>query len=259
MKNMEETVFCGNQMCVGYSGRPLIRDLNLRVHRGELVCLMGPNGAGKSTVLKTVTGQIPLLEGTMELRGRDLVSMKEQERARLVSVVLTERIRPELMTCREVVEMGRYPYTGRLGLLGREDRLQVEAAMELTDSRQLGELQFSQVSDGQQQRVLLARAICQEPELIVLDEPASFLDIRYKLEIMTVLKRLAAERGTGVLMSVHELDLIRSAADHVICLKEGRVFAGGTPGELFTEELIAELYDIRMESYDPCFEDYRFF
>ena len=256
---MDETVLYGKGLQIGYGRQPVVAGLDLSVKRGQMVCLMGPNGAGKSTVLKAVTGQLPLLGGNLTLCDRPFGSIREQERARLVSVVLTERIRPELMTCREVVAMGRFPYTGRLGILGREDWRQVEQAMELTDCTDLGQERFSAVSDGQQQRVLLARAICQQPSLIVLDEPASFLDIRYKLEIMTVLRRLGAEAGMGVLMSVHELDLIRSAADYVICLKEGRVFAGGTPGELFTKKLITQLYDIHMEEYDSCFQDYCFY
>ena len=191
----------------------------------------------------------------MSICGRPLSGMSEKERAKYISVVLTEKISPELMTCRDIVSMGRYPYTGRMGLLRSEDRAKVDEALEMVNASDIADRQFSMTSDGQRQRIMLARAICQESALIVLDEPTSFLDIRYKLEILTVLKKLARERGTGVLMSVHELELARAAADYVICFKNGRVFAEGAPDEIFDDRLISELYGLDMNSYDECFRN----
>lgn len=262
-----DAVFTAEDLSVGYggsggrgraaagSGATVVSGVNIKIARGETVCLIGPNGSGKTTALRTVTGQLHELGGCMSICGRPMASMSEKERAKYISVVLTEKISPELMTCRDIVSMGRYPYTGRMGLLRDEDRVKVDEALAMVNADDIADRQFTQTSDGQRQRIMLARAICQESALIVLDEPTSFLDIRYKLEILTVLKRLARERGTGVLMSVHELELARAVADYVICFKDGGVFAEGTPDEIFQDELISELYDIDMQDYDECFKN----
>lgn len=239
----------------GCSTAAVVSGINIKIARGKTVCLIGPNGSGKTTALKTITGQLRELGGSMSICGRPLSGMSEKERAKYISVVLTEKISPELMTCRDIVSMGRYPYTGRMGLLRSEDRAKVDEALEMVNASDIADRQFSMTSDGQRQRIMLARAICQESALIVLDEPTSFLDIRYKLEILTVLKKLARERGTGVLMSVHELELARAAADYVICFKNGRVFAEGAPDEIFDDRLISELYGLDMNSYDECFRN----
>ena len=239
----------------GCSAAAVVSGINIKIARGKTVCLIGPNGSGKTTALKTMTGQLRELGGSMSICGRPLSGMSEKERAKYISVVLTEKISPELMTCRDIVSMGRYPYTGRMGLLRSEDRAKVDEALEMVNASDIADRQFSMTSDGQRQRIMLARAICQESALIVLDEPTSFLDIRYKLEILTVLKKLARERGTGVLMSVHELELARAAADYVICFKNGRVFAEGAPDEIFDDRLISELYGLDMNSYDECFRN----
>ena len=239
----------------GCSAAAVVSGINIKIARGKTVCLIGPNGSGKTTALKTITGQLRELGGSMSICGRPLSGMSEKERAKYISVDLTEKISPELMTCRDIVSMGRYPYTGRMGLLRSEDRAKVDEALEMVNASDIADRQFSMTSDGQRQRIMLARAICQESALIVLDEPTSFLDIRYKLEILTVLKKLARERGTGVLMSVHELELARAAADYVICFKNGRVFAEGAPDEIFDDRLISELYGLDMKSYDECFRN----
>ena len=122
-------------------------------------------------------------------------------------MVLTERLKPELMTCHDVVATGRYPYTGRLGILSKEDELKVDQAMEAVHAQELGSRNFQEISDGQRQRVLLARAICQEPEIMILDEPTSFLDIRYKLELLGILRNMAKEKGITVILSLHEIDM----------------------------------------------------
>ena len=170
---MDEYKLRTEQMTVGYRGVPLIRDISIRVRKGEILTLIGPNGAGKSTILKSIIRQLALLGGTVYLDGRSMRDISEREVARSMSVLMTERIRPELMTCGDVVATGRYPYTGRMGILSAEDRKKVREAMELVHAHELYDRDFAQISDGQRQRVLLARAICQEPEVIVLDEPTS--------------------------------------------------------------------------------------
>ena len=170
---MKDYYIYTEQMTVGYGGKPLIRNINLHLRRGEILTLIGPNGSGKSTILKSIIQQLSLLGGAVYLDGRSMARMSELEVAKRLSVLMTERIRPELMTCEDVVSTGRYPYTGRLGILTAEDRRIVRESMALVHSEDLADCDFSEISDGQRQRILLARALCQEPEVIVLDEPAS--------------------------------------------------------------------------------------
>ena len=168
-------------LSVGYHGKPLIEDVSLCVQRGKIVTLIGPNGSGKSTILKTVIGQLPELSGIVYLDGETMQSRSRNDIARRMAILMTARVEPELMTCRDVVSSGRYPYTGRLGVLRDEDKKIVEQSLSQVDALAFADAPFSAVSDGQRQRILLARALCQQPQLIVLDEPTSFLDIRAAL------------------------------------------------------------------------------
>ena len=210
------------QLHIGYRS-DLIRDICLSVKSGEIVTLIGPNGCGKTTLLKTLTGELKSRGGVIFLNGQDRSALSASEIAKHVSLVMTHKIRPELMTCREVVEIGRYPYTGRLGILSDTDHIKVTEAMRWTDTEELAGAQFDQISDGQKQRVLLARAICQEPEILILDEPTSYLDIRYQIELLKRIEALAKEKRMAVLMSVHELSIARRIADTVVALGEGKV------------------------------------
>ena len=238
---------------VGHGERALVRDVRLAVRPGTVVALIGPNGSGKTTILRTVAGQLRSLGGVVELFGRDLAGLPATECARTMSVMLTGRPQTELLTCRDVVEAGRYPFTGRLGVLGEKDEGAVGAAMDATCVTALAERDFSHVSDGQRQRVLLARALCQEPRVLLLDEPTSYLDVRSQLEVLQLLRREARERGIAVVASLHEVDLAQKAADHVICIRDGRVMCQGSPDEVLTAERVAELYDLAPGAYDPAF------
>ena len=229
-------------LTVGYSGRALIGDITLSLHQGQIMTLIGPNGAGKSTILKSVIRQLALVGGAVYLNGRDMAPMPEREVARRLSVLMTGHIHPELMTCFDVAATGRYPYTGRLGILSREDREKVSQCLELVHASGLAEQDFSRISDGQRQRVLLARALCQEPEVLVLDEPTSFLDIRHKLELLAILKDMVRLRQLAVLMSLHELDLAQKVSDWVVCVRGDRIDRQGPPEEIFSAEYIMELY-----------------
>ena len=173
-------------LSVGYNGKTLISKVALSVQRGRIVTLIGPNGSGKSTILKTIIGQLPSISGSVFLDGADMRSRSRGDVARRMAILMTARMDPELMTCRDVVSTGRYPYTGHLGVLRPEDKAIVEQSLRETDALDFADRPFQSISDGQRQRVLLARALCQQPELIVLDEPTSFLDIRYKLELLSI-------------------------------------------------------------------------
>ena len=229
---------------------PLIRNIELKVRRGEILTLIGPNGAGKTTILKSIIRQLSLLGGTAYLDGTDMSRFTGNELARRLSVVLTERVRPELMTCGDVVAAGRYPYTGRFGVLNDRDREIVREAMELVSIQELKDRDFRQISDGQKQRVMLARALCQQPEILVLDEPTSFLDIRYKLEFLSVIQKMSRERRLTVILSLHELDLAERISDRIACVRGDCIDRFGPPEEIFSGGYITELYGMTEGAYD---------
>lgn len=208
---------------------------------------------GKSTILKTIAGQLPRIGGAAYLDGEELRTRSRNAIARRMAILMTARMNPELMTCRDVVSSGRYPYTGKLGILTAEDRKIVDESLRRTDAEAFADRPFQAVSDGQRQRILLARALCQQPELIVLDEPTSYLDIRYKLELLTILKRMVREEDLAVLMSLHELDLARRVSDTVVCVAGDHIDRVGPPEEIFTRDYIAKLYHMEPGRYDPCF------
>ena len=235
------------KLSVGYHRRPLIEDIDIGIWQGGILCLIGPNGSGKSTILRSITRHLTKLGGVVAIGGRDLDGMSDKELARHVSVVLTDRIEPELMTCWEVVAAGRYPYTNHFGKLSREDQRIVEDSMARVNALELREQRFTELSDGQKQRVLLARALCQQPEVIVLDEPTSYLDIRHKIELLDILREMTASRGLSVVLSLHEVDLATKLADVVVLVKDNAIFRCGAPedapGDLQqTTHLAALLY-----------------
>ena len=245
--------FYTDQMTVGYGGRPLIKNIRMEVEKGEILTLIGPNGAGKSTIFKSITRQLAILGGSVWVDGREMGQMSGKELARKQAVVLTGRMETEYMTCGEVVASGRYPYTGWLGIPGKEDLEKVDEALALVSGEELKERDFAAISDGQRQKILLARAICQEPELIILDEPTSYLDVKHKLEFLTVLRKLVRERNMAVVMSLHELDLAQKISDRVMTVCEGRVDRIGTPEDIFTDEYINRLYNVTEGSYHEAF------
>ncbi len=250
---MAETYFRTESLSVGYNGRALIHDIDIAIEKGEIVTLIGPNGSGKSTILKSVTRQLRLIGGKVWIQTEELERISQRALAKKMAVVLTERMKPELMTCRDVVATGRYPYTGRLGLLSEEDEDMVTAAMERVHALELSDRDFNAISDGKRQRVLLARAICQDPEIIILDEPTSYLDIRHKLELLSILRSMAKEKGITVIMSLHEIDLAQKISDKIICVKGEIIARFGAPNEVLSEAVVRDLYELTDGSYNADF------
>ena len=239
-----------DKLSVGYGDRTVVSDITLSAEPGQILCLIGPNGAGKSTLLKTLLRLLPPTAGAVYLEGKELRTYSERELARRSAAMLTGRPEPELMKSAEVVAAGRYPYTGRLGILSEEDRRVVRESMEKVGVSELADTDFTHLSDGQRQRVLLARALCQEPRLLILDEPTSFLDIRHKLDFLQLLRELVRERQLAVVMSMHELELAQRFADRLLCIRDGRVDRAGSPEEIFSGGYIERLYGLARGSYD---------
>ena len=253
MKGTQNAYIRMDDLSVGYNGKALIRDICIDIRKGEIVTLIGPNGAGKSTILKSITRQLALIKGRVLFEDKNLHSMSARDLSQKMAVVLTERLKTDLLTCYDIVASGRDPSTGKLGLLTEEDERLVDEAMAVVHATELGPRDFNAISDGQRQRVLLARAICQDPEIIILDEPTSFLDIRYKLELLSILRNMAKKKGITVIMSLHEIDLAEKISDKIICVKGDRIYRYGVPEDIFEEEAIRELYSIDNGFFDPLF------
>lgn len=245
--------FYTKQLTVGYNGKPLIKEIEIQLQQGQILTLIGPNGSGKSTILKSLTKHLAAVYGTVYIDNRSIADMSNKDMSRKVAVVLTDKPHTQLMTCEDVVATGRYPYTGSLGILSENDKHQVRSAMKLVNAWDMRDQNFSEISDGQRQRIMLARAICQQPQIIVLDEPTSFLDVRYGLELLSILRMMAKEKKITVITSLHELDMAQKISDLVMCVKGEYITKFGTPQDIFRKEFISELYDLKNGSYNPLF------
>ena len=207
-------------------------DINATLPQGQLTCLLGPNGAGKSTLLRTLAAFQPPLAGEILLEGRPLTSYTTQELATRIGIVLTERPNIQGMTVAELVAMGRSPYTGFWGQLHDDDLAQVEEAIRLVGIENLRRRNVNTLSDGERQKVMIAKTLAQQTPIILLDEPTAFLDYPSKVEVLLLLRRLAHQMNKTIFLSTHDLELALQTADNLWLLAAGEPLLIGTPGEL---------------------------
>lgn len=251
-ENDENEVLSLAHLSAGYQEEPILRDIDLAADRGQVLSVIGPNGSGKSTLIKTIIGQLKKLGGKVAVCGRDVGEYAPEEMARLRSVLLTERVQGGRLTVFDIVSAGRYPHTGRMGRLSNRDREITLRSLRQVSAEEFTDRPFAELSDGQKQRVLIARALCQEPRLLVLDEPTAYLDIRYQLDLMILMRRLAREERMTVLMSLHEIQLAMKFSDRLVLIGEDHRVRTGQPGDIYPEEL-GRLFGITEEYYDTFF------
>ncbi len=206
--------------------RRVVGPVDLTLRAGELACLLGPNGAGKSTLLRTLAGMQAPVEGAVRLRGDDVHTLAPRDLARQLSVVLTERVTAGLLTVYELVALGRHPYTDWTGRLRDDDHAVVERALRSVGADTLAHRLVAELSDGERQKCMVARALAQEPSVMILDEITAFLDLPRRVEVMRTLARLAHEHSCAILLSTHDLELALHTADTLWVLHEGRILAG---------------------------------
>ncbi|MBA9002596.1 ABC transporter ATP-binding protein [Thermomonospora cellulosilytica] len=236
-------------LTVGYPGRRgraarrVLERVDAEARAGDLTVLIGPNGTGKSTLLRTLAGLQPPLEGKVLLDGSPVAAIGPAELARRVAVVLTERDVPALLTGRELAALGRHPHTGFTGRLTAADRAAVDWALTAVDAAHLAERPVTELSDGERQRILTARALAQEPAAILLDEPTAFLDVPSRVALMGLLRRLARERSLVVVVSTHDLELALRIADRVWLITRDGGLHRGTPEELALNGAISAAFD----------------
>ena len=241
-----------NELTVGYPGdrhsHPVASYLSLTVSSGELVCLLGPNGAGKSTLLRTLAGMQPPLSGGIQMNQRPLEQLSAAQRATQLSVVLTELPAANL-TVYDLVAMGRYPYTGWLGRLSLADRQAITHAMTVTDITHFADRPVGTLSDGERQRVMIARAVAQDTPLLILDEPTAHLDVPNRTAVLQLLRTLAHEQQKAVLLSTHALDLALLMADRLWLMHEGQILTG-VPEDLVLDGTLAKVFEQPGVSFD---------
>ncbi len=243
-----------DKLTVGYGGAPLVSEIDLRLRPGAIVALIGPNGSGKSTLLRTLAGSLAPVRGAVLLDGADLRTVPRSTRARTTAVMTTARTSTDYATCFDVASVGRYQFTGVFGRITESDARAVDEALAAVDALDLRDADFSRLSDGQKQRVLLARALVQEPEIMLLDEPTSFLDAGAKLEFVALLKKLARERRIGIVAALHELELVKAVADEVVCVsKDGRVDKIGSVADVFQREYLKKLFCVKSDAFDQIY------
>lgn len=226
----------------GYRRRPVLHDLSFRLGCGEMVAVLGPNGAGKTTLLHVATGLLPCAAGRVLLLGRDVARLPAAQRAREVAVVSQEPLGTAALTVEELVMMGRGARLGRWRPPAAADHAAVEQAMAFTDTLHLRERRLPEMSGGERQRAVLAMALAGEPRLLLLDEPTSHLDMSHRLEVVQLLRRVNAERGTAILMSAHDLNLAAEFFPRLALLDAGRLAAEGTPDEVLRESTLRDVY-----------------
>ena len=226
-----------------YKDIRVLRDISFQVSRGGFLGVIGPNGSGKTTLIRVIDGILVPEKGGVIISGAEIRGMRRIDIARLVAVVPQDF--PMIFSFRvlEIVMMGRSPHLGMLRFEGESDLEIARRAMEMTDTLSLADRSMDSLSGGERQRVLIARALAQEPEVVLLDEPTAFMDIKHQAEFFRLMKRLNRERGLTVLAVTHDINLAAAYCDRVMLLKEGRIHSMGMPGEVITESNIREVYD----------------
>jgi len=232
-----------NGLHLSYGDRPVLNDLSFSVHKGEFFIIIGPNGSGKTTLVKVISGAARPRSGAVEILGRPLRSYSGRELALHVAVVPQAAPPDNPFTVADVVLMGRSPHLGLLGVERPKDLEIAERAMSFTEVEHLSERRLDQLSSGERQRVLIARAICQQARIIVLDEPTASLDLAHQVRIMDLMERLRREQDITVIMVSHDLNLAAMYADRMLLMKQGSVVSLGAPGEVLNFETLERAYD----------------
>jgi len=252
---MNDSLYTLSNLTTGYAdkhGQKVISScLNASLRQGKMTCLLGPNGAGKSTLLRTMAAFQPALDGQIVLNGKPLTDYTMQQLARLVSIVLTERPKNMNMSVYDVISLGRSPYTGFWGRLGDDDKRAVDESIRLIQLEPLVHREIQSLSDGERQKVMIAKSITQETPIIFLDEPTAFLDYPSKVKTMLLLQRLTRELGKTVFLSTHDMEHALWIADEIWLLDRDKGLTTGTPEELSNSGKIGEYFDCEDMTYMP--------
>lgn len=236
-------------LSIGYGSKFIAKELNLHVEKGELLCLIGPNGAGKSTLLKSIASLQKKLGGSVLLNGEEVEKMSTRELARKISLVLTERVDSNLNVY-SLVSMGRYPYTGWTGKMKEEDKAFIQRAIVQTGLTELTDRPLYQLSDGERQKAMIAKALAQDTPLILLDEPTAHLDIPNRMELLSLLRRLTREEGKTILLSIHDLEAALQIADRIWLMDGKAKIEAGIPEDLILQGKVQKIFATKDLEFD---------
>ena len=234
-------------LSAAYGPLTVLRGINLRLQPGSILALIGPNGAGKSSLIRALSGVLPLQSGTVRVNGRDLTRMTSAQRARQMAVVPQARSLPPTFTAWETVLLGRTPHLNWLGQVSEQDEQVVREAMQRTHTTQLASRRVGELSGGEQQRLLLARALAQAAPVLLLDEPTTHLDLKYQFTLLDQVRSLARSDGMTVVLAIHDLNLVLRYADAVALLVAGDLRAAGAPLEVFRAGHLSEAYGVPLQ------------
>lgn len=240
-----------NDLTVGYKNKPVLSGLNIGIGKGKFVALLGPNGSGKTTLLRTITRHLKKLSGDIQINGKPLGTYKAKELAKIMSVVMTDKVSTPLLSVFEFVGLGRYPHTGIMGALTSKDEEVVIQSLTATAAVHLAGREMSTLSDGERQKILIARALAQEPQLILLDEPTAHLDLKHRVEVLSILRDLCATQSVTVISSLHDVDIAAKIADLVILVKNGKMIQFGAPELILEVDTVTDLYDFKDAGFSP--------
>ncbi|MCO8270174.1 ABC transporter ATP-binding protein [Actinoplanes sp. TRM 88003] len=243
-----DAALAGSDLTLAYDGRTVVHGAGLTLRAGEVVALVGPNGSGKSTLLRSLARLHAPQSGTVTLDDAgDAFALRPKDFARRVTLLTQSRPTPGGVRVRDVVAYGRHPYRGRFGAGDAEGHLHVDKAMRLTGVDEMAERAVDELSGGELQRVWLATCLAQDTGVVLLDEPTTFLDLRYQVEILDIVRELADDHQVAVGVVLHDLDQAAAVADQVVLMHTGVVRATGTPADVLTAELLSEVYGLRIE------------
>jgi len=231
----------------GYHSQPFLRDISFQVKPGQVVALIGPNGAGKTTLIRAISCSLPLISGRVTAYGKDLHRIPPAERARLVGVVPQARRLPPPYTVNQTVLIGRTPYLGWLGQPASQDLQRTRWALERTSLEGLADRRVDELSGGEQQLVLLARALAQDTPILLLDEPTAHLDLHHQSTLLKLVCELAKEKELAILMAIHDLNLVAQHSDWVILMVDGQLRAQGTPNQVLIAETLSHAYQVPLQ------------
>jgi iron complex transport system ATP-binding protein len=231
-------------LSVFYGDREVLKDIALEVKSGEVVALIGPNGAGKSTLIRAVSGVIPIRNGQIRVNGTNLTTLAPIQRARHIAVVPQAVSLPPAFTVWETVLLGRTPYLNFLGQTSSKDEDLTRQCLEQVDMIHLAESRMNEISGGEQQRVLLARALAQDTPILLMDEPTAHLDLRHQLDLLKLITRQAREKNLTVLVALHDLNLASLFSDRIAIIEDGRLCMAGSPKETLTTEILRSVYKV---------------
>jgi len=240
---LEKAIEVGD-VIVSFAQKEVLKKVNWTVHKGEIATLLGPNGCGKSTLLKAIMGSQSISYGHIEIFGKQLQSYSASELARKVAFLPQVQVAPKDMVVEELIACGRYPYQKWWRSTDGEDRIIIERAMAETKTTHLANQLVSSLSGGERQRVWIAMALAQEPEILILDEPTTYLDINHQLEILELIKRLNKEQNLTVLMVLHELNQAARYSNRVAILNQGEIAVNGTPNEVITIDILQHIFKV---------------